>query len=347
MTSSGSCKLLNAEEMHYWCQKYHPDVVFEMNRCRDEVPFLPKEIPHIGWLVDLRGQTFADFSGSEIIYLFMNTWPQHFRDRNSLCRFFSPGSCPSTYVPDSKDTVIEHEISFLGHMTNPWSEPELSRGISEEKGMKFGDLLPELEERLRPFLAETQSTEHPIDFAKAICRRKGFTLRSDDPVLRYDIASRTVRNLSRRNLIDAVLRCTDTLSLFGPENWKKWPEYVSHYRGFLSSPNAMNDVYRSSRFNLHEGAGMHFRALDCMCAGGLLLAAKNPHESEAGGLSEYFIPDEHYVPFSVDTLEETLNKYVQESKRYVEVRHRAAERVRETHTWRHRGIEILRDVRAL
>ena len=109
-----------------------------------------------------------------------------------------------------------------------------------------------------------------MDLVDRACRSRcdhGLVL---DEVLRYDVTCRLIRHLNRTDLADAVLDADAGLALFGPVNWSRWPRYAPHYRGWLATPDALRRVYATSRVNLHEGTGIHFRQMDAMSTGGLL-----------------------------------------------------------------------------
>ena len=71
---SGTTEHLGEAELLDWCRSHKTDVVFEMNRTRSEVPFLPRSILHISWVVDFLGRTEAQIQGSDLTYFFTTGW---------------------------------------------------------------------------------------------------------------------------------------------------------------------------------------------------------------------------------------------------------------------------------
>ena len=48
---SGTTQLLGEAELVEWCREHRADVVFEMNRSRSQVPFLPRSVKHVSWVL--------------------------------------------------------------------------------------------------------------------------------------------------------------------------------------------------------------------------------------------------------------------------------------------------------
>jgi Glycosyl transferases group 1 len=333
-----------AEAMREHCALHRPDLVLEMNRPRRDAEFLPRDIAHVCWVVDFNGRQLAEFEGSEATYLFGESWVRHYPHR-SFCAWMGPGACEHDYA------VMPHvptaDTSFAGHMPNPWSEAELARDLTGHGACTFAELLPDIEQLLRVKGLVDRSPDEFLAAVEQACRaRSGHGLQLDD-VLRYDILGRTVRHVNRTDLVDAALAQSQRLALYGPVNWSRWPRYAPFYRGWLGDPAAMRRAYAESATNLHEGTGIHFRSMDVMCSGNLVLWRTTPHDHLHGGIAQQFEAGVHYVPFELENLGERLGELLDDPERAARIRVAAAQAIRAGHTWRHRAQAILRDVGSL
>jgi hypothetical protein len=342
---SYGCGLLGEEELLLWVKKYNPQLIFEMNRPRGDIPFLPKNIIHVCWLVDFNGRPITDFYGSEITYLFGPKWLEKF-PYDSFYRWFGPGACIESYYPDNSSFI--YESSFIGHISKPWSNAELSRNISaRDKPLLFGDVLPVLEQYMDKFRSELKSPEDYNELLYFIAKEKFNTEVKLDPVLKYDLSGRLIRLLNRRQLINKIINIAD-LSLFGPKNWEEWPEYKPFYKKFLETSDEMRTVYNASRINLHEnGNGMHFRVMDCMASAGLLFVPKNEYDEREGGIKSFFKPDKHYVEFDLEDLHDKYKFYLANTHQAEKIRYAAIEEIKRSHTWMHRVKSIFNDLDCL
>ncbi|MBF0186377.1 MAG: glycosyltransferase family 1 protein [Magnetococcales bacterium] len=345
--TNGDVALLDEEALTKWVRNYEPDLIIEMNRPRSEIPFLKKEILHVAWIVDFNGRSMDHFKGSDITYFFCGTWVTDF-PYDTASGLLSPGACTETYRSGSRR--FESTLSFVGHISAPWSEAELSRPMNQAGHAlyTFGEFLPHYRKELDNYSKE--SFKHDDYFTKAdrIYRElTGTSLKIDDDALLYDIGCRVVRFRNRQKTMDTIVKETDSIRLYGPENWAKWPEYRAYYEKFLTDPEEIRRVYQSSRFNVHEGVGMHFRTMDCMSSGGLIMYRDIPENELFGGLEDHFEHDRHYIRFHLEEFPEVFRSYVNRPDHCAEIRRNAMEEIRANHTWRHRAIQIMNDINKL
>lgn len=359
---SGTTDLLGEAELLEWCRSHKTDVVFEMNRTRSEVPFLPRSILHISWVVDFLGRTEAQIKGSEITYFFTTGWVMAF-PYDTFCDWLPPGSCPDTYAPSG--APFESDVSVAGHVPPPWNDTELNRNVSRtSRPMSFGDLLAQyqsyLEEVERNFL--TQVANHGTHW-DAVNRLVGEATGEgivDDPAIKYDLLGRLPRTGLRQSMVTEALEAGHSLRIFGTKGWTAWPALAPHYRGFLDEPAELARVYATSRINLHEGVGMHFRSMDCLATGSLLFYCTRRKSTDeqgpwnwrqpSGNMSDYqppLVPDEHYVEYYPGEFAEKARYYLAHPAQLERVRANAHAAILEGHTWRHRAQKIARDLARL
>jgi hypothetical protein len=334
---------LGPDAMRDHCATFRPDVIFEMNRPRCDAEFIPRDVQHVCWVVDFNGRDLAHFEGSTATYLFGESWVRHY-PHPGFCRWLGPGACEHDYAFAPHEPV--DDVSFAGHIPNPWSDAELARDVTGVGALTFGELLPAVEHLLRT-LPVDRSPDDLLGAVEAACvARCGHGLQLDDR-LRYDITGRTVRHVNRTDLVDAALAQTPRLAVYGPSTWANWPRYAPSYRGWLEAPPAMRRAYAQAVINLHEGTGIHFRSMDIMCTGGLVLWRTTPHDRLVGGIAEQLEPNVHYVPFELPTLGETIREVLGDPTRAATIRREAAAAIRARHTWRHRALTVLGDLAAL
>jgi Glycosyl transferases group 1 len=359
---SGKSELLAEAELVQWCRAHQTDVVFEMNRTRSEVPFLPRHVLHASWIVDFLGRTEAQIKGSDLTYFFTTGWVSAF-PYGSFADWLPPGTCPSTYAP--RGVPFESDVSVAGHVPLPWTEAELNRNISRsQRPLLFRELLPifqdyltALEGRLVTEVA-THAT-HWDEVNRIVCAATGDGI-VDDPVVKYDILGRLPRTGQRPGMVSEALDAGLSLRIYGTKGWSAWPKFAPHYRGFLEQPADLASVYESSRMNLHEGEGMHFRALDCLAAGGpLFYCTPRKSTDPRGGWtfsapgtkvslpSAPLVPGEHYVEYYPGELAEKARYYSAHPAELDALRQRARAIVCEHHTWRHRALKIAADLSSI
>jgi hypothetical protein len=362
---SGSCETLDEVGVLEWCRTHKTDLVFDMNRTRSQLPNLPRQVLHATWIVDFLGRSEAQIQGSELTYFFTTGWVSGFQ-YDTFVDWLPPGSCLTTYGPSR--APFESDVSVAGHVPPPWSEAELMRNVSRtERPLAFRELLDNFQR-----YAEQLALHEDADDADAVSHTTHWDeinriVRSatgddivDDPTVRYDLLGRLPRTGLRQSMVTEVLEAGRSLRIFGTKGWAAWPKLAPHYRGFLEDPAALSSVYSSSRINLHEGEGMHFRALDCLSAGGLLFyCTRKKSTDKKGGWN--FTPlgarvndttkplraGEHYVEYYPGEFAEKARFYLAHPALAEKLRQNARSIIAEHHTWRHRALKVARDLEAL
>ncbi len=332
--------MLTYPELLEFCKSFKPDVVFEMNRSKSQIPELPASVKHIAWIVDFMGRDINDFQESEIIYLFSyNGWSETYTNNsNSLVDWLPPGFNPRDYYDSNLKKLTD--FSFVGHIPLPWNKSELERIVFSWPGgeITFEDFFKYYSQRWHP-----QVKDSFLFAAQIIKDISGGELTLPAGSLRYDVACRASRTVQRCRLVNMMKGVSKNIKLYGPPNWRAWPEYARYYQKFLTEPSEIRTVYQTTKINFHEGVGPHFRLFDCMAAGGLIFCANGPDRDAYGELNCLFEPQKHYISFGENNFAELTEFYLDNGKIRQEISHNASALVHEKHTWRHRAEKICQD----
>lgn len=357
---SGLCKLLTESEMHLWLNQYQPDVIFEMNRVKDDIPILHDlGIPHITWIVDFQGRTQNHIKGSDITYFFDPGWDANY-DAGGLQDWLPPGTCTSTFTRLQSNSGIDAEFSFVGHIPKPWSEEELNRKMDDDSGATFEALLHDYEKYLSDTEIEIKTHQDLGNIIKEICKKLSINENNLSVNIYYDLMERTKRLSNRVELLSFALEKSDSISIYGSSNWKEWPLYQKYYKYFIDCPQDMNIVHQSAQINLHDGVSFHFRAIDCMASGGTIFWYDNNPVGEfyrdgryrkkidqGRGLHDFFDNQWHFYRFKQDNFDEIYENL----KRNYESRKKAQNEminiINAHHTWDHRVNKIINDIKSL
>ena len=341
----GWSELLKPDALLEFCRQFNPDVIFEMNRSRHSIPQLPKDILHLCWLVDLMGNDYSYFKGSDIIYTFGSFWPQLFYQKNSPSHtdWLPPGVDPSCYYYTQRQKKVD--FSFIGHVPLPWNQSELNRPlIATSAGIKtFGNFIDLYEKSWNNAFLQPTPPEilHRMEGRPDLDSQE---IDIDDLTLRYDILCRSRRMKIRQSLIDAVMTVSDSIHIYGPDNWNKWPRYSQYYQRFIDNPHELRDVYQTTRLNLHEGISIHMRLLDCFASGGCLLYLDPDERNNTGnGIFFFFEKDNHYLEVERGDANYQVKEYLKNSHLCEQIGRNASEITLAHHTWTHRARKILSD----
>ncbi|EKD38831.1 MAG: hypothetical protein ACD_75C00595G0002 [uncultured bacterium] len=347
---SGWTELLDERSLLTFCREFKPDAVFEMNRSRRQIPWFPKHIVHIGWIVDLGSRDQNEFGDSEILYFFNRDWLGHYTVPHSgFVDWLPPAFCPTINSP--KKQQILSDFSFVGHISNPWDDKEYSRIVYKDdttsitfKEIEF--LFSEYWNSTRTFTTSYLAIETNQSLNPAIKQNIIKSLQSD-PILKYDTHCRLVRMYNRQRLINCCLGFSNSLRLYGT-NWHRWPIYAPYYRSFIEDPRELTTIFQTSAINLHEGVPLHMRVFECLGSGGFLMyfipqgvnfAASQMHELLEEGT--------HYMAVAESDFEESASYVLKNFSYRDSVIKSATQLVHAEHTWRDRVHKILQDCRSV
>lgn len=360
---TGQCKLLPENEMCAWVRDNKPDVVFEMNRVKNEIPVLDEmNVMHISWLVDMGGRSESQIKGSEITYFIDPGWEFSF-NTGGYTAWMPPGTCTQTFLPGSQSKTDTAEFSFIGHIPKPWSRQELNRVLSDKvNSITFESLLNEYMKymEVNTYFGQThESCAKVIDNIAEKLLGEPVQLAQD---IYYDLLIRTKRISNRVELIDFAVRNSSSINIYGTENWLEWSKFSRFYKGFVEKESEINRIHQCSQFNMHDGISFHFRSIDCMASGALLLwyntndgdkfniykgkiSSNGPGKTL--GLSNFFEYQYHYYEFTWLTFNEVYEKA--KSSGYLGSKAQAdtIKLINDKHTWDCRVKRIIEDINSL
>lgn len=353
---SGGLQLLDKEPMLEFCRQYKPGVVFEMNRSKAQIPWFPKNVIHIAWIVDLMGEPFSYFRDSDIIYLFgfkwvdqyIEAWKTQFgKTPPVFVKWLPPGYSPDVYFPASNGFKID--FSFVGHIPLPWTPKELSRDVPTKDGktISFGDVYAQCIKVLNIPSPQAPTGNKLGDVLHNLVDFKDQKIKNDQS-LRYDLNIRITRMLNRSSMMDCLKSTKRSIHIYGPENWKAWQEYKPYYKHFLIHQNDIRKVFVTSKINVHEGNGTHFRLFDEMGSGAFVFYHKNHFGSaDPSGLEAIFEEGRHYVAFDKHNIKLKADHYSHHPEIRKKIAKEAFRIVYSKHKWSDRAQEILHDVKTL
>ncbi len=345
---SGWTELLEEKALLEFCRQFKPDFIFEMNRSRKQLPNFPQEIPHVCWIVDLMGNEFSYFQGSEILYSFTTLMPQCFtKNTDSYIDWLPPGIDPKIYYP--KESPFLYDFSFIGHIPLPWNKQELERPLypHDKESKIFADFINEYDRlwEISPKQPTPPESLNSMMGRYSLLQEENQDIDIKDVTLRYDILFRSRRINIRKLIIDTILPVSESIAIFGPENWKQWPRYEKFYHRFVEDPNHLREIYQTSRLNIHEGAGLHMRSLDCFASGGCLLYLDVDERNGVGaGLEFCFEKNRHYVELDKEDFSYQLKHLLSDEKHLRHIGLEAAKLTHENHSWAQRAKKIIQDI---
>lgn len=345
----GQAELLDEEALLEFCRLAKPDIVFEMNRARNELQKLPKHIIHIAWIVDNLGKKINTFSGSELLYFFWHNWIKDCRSSSSrVVDWLPPGFDPELYFPESRSFLSD--ISFVGHISFPWTMEEKNRVVFEspEAVITFEDIRQHLEVQVQRVdltgFQEDDYVEMALSFFPAHIKERI----SLEPCVHYDLGGRAILRMAfRQEMLDLAVASGASTRFFGTGGWNAWPQYQPYYQAAVIDPADVRAVYQSSRIILHEGIGVHFRSLDCMASGGLLFYMFRPDDAVFGGIETFFTNGKHYIAVDKNDFFKKADFYLAHPEERKQICDQASQEVMRKHTWEHRIQKIVDDLNSL
>lgn len=339
-------------------ENYRPDVVFEINRHKDQVPETSNSFFHVCLIHEHRSHdtVYTETSGNSDFYYSITKpsgydFPKHLDER---ARVFIPGfntDVLSRVTPQPK----RYDLGFAGFMGDPkaYSSEFVGQLIDNSKP-EFGTI-----KDLVRFIGITKTLINENDSIFRI-RRKieayfhqlghhdfKFIDHADKLIFRM-CEDGFLRISNRKHLCDLMLKTSDNLAFWGSPLWTLWPQYSPFYKSELKSTLTLLEAYSSLKINIHcTGTNLHPRVVDTMAMGMPIAVVR--HESDSGpfGMDQFFEPDVHYIRVNFDNFKDKLRYYLENKEARDLIGKQAKRRVMESFTWKERCRLILEDLESV
>lgn len=342
--------LLDARMLTAFVASFRPDLLFEINRTRDQIAGLEGNVLHAAWFEAGRYETasIADgLGGSDWLYFMLP--PELMGLDLSSVRDWSylwPGVDPGIFYRDGSQAE-KWDLSLVGHLYPPLPEKLLETELRvDDIGVgPFGDFVELIGRLPLSSLPLTPSEVHA--WLVEQCGYRGVRLdpgRLDGRSM-FLFEELLLRLHSRRTVANAMLAVSGDVRFFGNAGWAMWSEYAPYYGGEILAPQALADVYRHSALNVHITPWpYHFRTFDCMGCGAAVMINRTGRHSIGPAFEQDFTPGEHYVEYGDDDFVEVARRMLHDAHDRRRIGAAAASLVAGAHTWRHRAIQILGDL---
>lgn len=327
-----------------WAADNGVHAVFEIDQCIVGDQGWPDQVLHIAWLQDIlfAGRNIAtDFSRSDLIYFIMP--PRLFGIIGDLPPRWSvlmPAARKASGQEDAP-AQMRFDFSFAGFIPDPFIETCIILRTSEGRDVSLVEFLSDFPLEHFDLSAYVRS-----DILKAVeARALALDAAQWAPNWSTIFEDHLPRALTRKRLIEDCLEISQSVGIFGPDNWSRWPQFKPYYFGFISNTKDLDPIYRASRINLHNAQlGMHFRAMDCMAAGGFLFKKACIYDDLPGGMHEYLCADVHYAEFTGENFGEKARFYLENDDLRARIAKVGQAEILASHDWSARVRQILQDL---
>lgn len=335
-------------ELSAFLDDWRPDAVLEINRTRRHITECDREFLHVAWMHDHRydGEWLVDGIGDSRLTYFMMPPDLMGVDAERLgpWRYLWPGADPAVFAP--RPTAPRWDMTLVGHMYGPLPAAVLNKPAMA--GSVFCGTVGDLADALSRLTPAEMNQGIPFlqrwlaDRVAACGAPVGQGALSQEALSLFD--EFLPRLILRRFLADTMLRVAERVRFFGSPGWALWPDYARHYGGEVTAPQDLAEIYRATAVSPHNTLWpLHFRTLECMACGGFMLINRVDHPDAEAAFGD-FVPGDHYVFYDGADIEEAAARALREPARRTAIGERAARRVHERHTWRHRAQQILADL---
>lgn len=332
---------------------FKPDLIFEINRTGELAFDDAPPCLHGAWIEAARYETrwIGDrLGGSDIVYFML---PPDLLGLEGQVgdgwRLLPPGVDLTVFHPDTagRSAAPRWDLSLCGHLY-----PPLPRSVMEAPVMIRGAAMGTVGDLWRaavswPMAAHTRSHDAVVGNVLAHYQGLGLALTAADlaPEAMFLVDEYLPRTASRVAVANLMLAAATDVGFFGNTGWLKWPQLAGHYRGEITDPSKMAQVYRETAINVHlTHWPFHFRTVDCMGAGGVIFINKADHPLRTSMFDSEFVEGEHYVAYDAEGFVETARRYLGDPDARSRIAAAAAAQIAARHTWRHRAERILVDL---
>ncbi len=339
-----SNQISDDNKFYEYVNSVNPILLFEINKILKDRILISKKVIHATWFQDYRfnGLSLLDnFGCSDKFYFLINPDVWNI-DQELLPNYtiLSPGVDTHENIKNNVGSEII-DFSFAGFIPDPLNLNHIIQCKNTKNNIPLNRFLALMD--LHPFMQSTYSAEGMyIEINKVLQMHGMKELKNSDLHLLDEILPRTIE---RSRIIKMALGISDSLELYGPENWLKWPTFKGYYKGNINDLADLNKVYSKTRINIHNGGlSMHFRVLECMANKSFIALNKTGLDNKIGGILESFEPETHFAHYSIDNFSEVCADYLKDTNKRHSIVERAYAEVSRSHTWMHRAKQVARDL---
>ena len=291
-------------------ENYRPDVIFEINRHKDQIPETSNSFFHVCLIHEHRSHdtVYTNTSGNSDFYYSIITpsgfdFPKELDDKAKL------------FISGYNSEVIDHvnvqpkryELGFAGFMGNPEAyKPGFVKSLINPSKPEFGTI-----QDLLKYIGIDKYLLNKSDYVFQVRRKTEayFHARGVHDFKFSDYAYNQifrmcedgfVRVLNRKHICDLMLKTTNELAFWGTPMWKLWPQYAPYYKKELKSSRTLLEAYSSLKINIHcTGCNLHPRVIDTMAIGTPVAVMRMLMMALLGWIG--FEPDVHYISYTFET----------------------------------------------
>lgn len=334
--------LPDVNELNAIVESFRPDFVFEINRCRNEVPGLIPDVVHCCWLLDDWGRRPEDICGSEILFLFNNGWRFKFKRYKGIVSVLRPAVNPEVFLCSQPFFERTYRYGIFGHISLPWTEEELERDvfIKKDKAIKFKDLIPVLDIFALQDIPNYRHYWAFKDKTPLTALAKYFDITDINPiseVLLYDITARAIRYTRRLRAANSVRSISESVVIYGSYNWHHYDEFSPFYRGYLDTQVALNAAMNNVQIVVDDTRFPHFRVYEALASGCLVI---NPSYSV---YSNEWKGYKNIIPFNPNLIKLTdtyISEIISNRRKFQRDLDKARGIILNKHTWQKRAQQI-------
>jgi hypothetical protein len=340
---------LNGRDLACFIDNYKPDIVMEMDRFRDQIPNFDEPIRHVAWILNhvvFGRRVTENATGSFAVYMVTDPVVTGFENLEpGSYGYLLPACDPTVFHPRHLDPFFD--FTLIGHLYGPLRPEVLNTSIqiNDQPIGTIGDLVDEfMASDIWHWKLDSRQID---DFIIGFFAHRGYHIDQEKIPgnIRYVLDEYMIRLKDRKRVADGLLAVSPNVGFFGNPEWREWPELEPYYYGTLFRPSNLVDTICRTRLNVHNGPlTMHMRVMEVMGCGMPLLVNRSLWDSQPCGIESHFTPNEHYIPYDLDKIEEVAAKALRDKAWCMAIAEAGHRRVMEAHTWRHRAAFLLEDL---
>lgn len=340
------CTYSGSEKNNFYTEvnKINPNLILEIDSIIEDKKVINNNIKHAAWIQDYRfnGRSLINgFGESDFIYFIINpiVWDVDLSQLKNWSVLY-PGA-PTGGACDSSSAEKKVDLSFVGFIPNPVNMKHLLVCPLSKASVPLETFISDFD--LKSMMQSTYSRQEIYNSIDAACKKYNLlSLNEADLHLIDEVLPRTYE---RKLVIEKMLNVSQSLELYGPPEWQSWDIFKKYYKGYIQNYNELRSVYQKTLINVHNGGlAMHYRVLECMGVGGFVIINKTQLDGLDYGILQFFNPGEHFVHYDQNSLENTLFTYLKEDDERDRIRSNGAHEVQASHTWKHRAIQVIKDL---